>query len=894
MIESQLLGQEQLLRRITNHIRQSLELDQILTTAVAEVRSFLSTDRVKIYRFFEDGHGQVIAESIHDHRLPSLLGLHFPADDIPTQARELFRVARQRSIVDLANQRIGENSPEESEDIRYRPVDPCHVEYLRTMGVRSSVVVPILQQETLWGLLVSHHAEPRQISEADLQVLQSVVDQLEIAIMQATLVSQIQAQSAQEAAVNQISTLLHSVPAIQLDVALQATVDRFAGAGGRLYLLPNGSSAEVLYTCGEQPALLLDGQPLEHHYLWQNYLQTLDVAQAGNPSNPADSLSWIISDLYKYPAFRTLAPCFQSTTIRGLMMVPLWYGQRVLGCLTLFRNQIETKTLWAGEHDPDHRQLLPRQSFSAWCELKSGQIQEWTDAEVKLAQTIGAHFAMAAQQYHLYDAVNLLNASLEQQVQERTAKIQQAVEQQKALASVVAKIRASLDLNFTFQATVQEVRQLLEADRVGIFYFAPDSNWSQGEFIAEDVHPAFTSVLGIKVDDHCFSEKYAMEYHRGRIQAVADIYTAGLKDCHVEALSRLQIRANLIAPLSERDQLQGLLCIHQGSPREWTSSEIDFVTQIASQLCVGIQQAKLLSQTQQQAEQLSQALQTVQNTQSQLVQTEKMSSLGQLVAGIAHEINNPVNFIYGNLDHARAYTEDLLQVIQTYQKHYPEPVPSIQSVLESTDLNFVIADFPKILASMKMGSDRIRQIVQSLRTFSRLDQAERKPVDLHEGIESTLLILQHRLKLNGVLPGIQIVKEYGSLPLVECYAGQLNQVFMNILSNAIDALEARDLARSAEAIKASPSIIKIQTGLVCSQENQQQAVICIADNGNGMSEAVKSRIFDPFYTTKPVGKGTGLGLSISYQVITEKHNGTLECISQPGEGTEFWITLPLG
>lgn len=887
-MESQLLEQEQLLRRITNHIRQSLELKQILMTAVAEVRSFLSTDRVKIYRFFEDGHGQVIAESIHDHRLPSLLGLHFPADDIPLHARELFLAARQRSIVDLANQKIGVSSPDEFEDIRYRPIDPCHREYLQTMGVQSSVVVPILQQDTLWGLLVSHHAEPRQISEADLQLLQSVVNQLEIAIKQATLVSQITAQSEHEAAVNRVSTLLHGMPAIQPEPALQATVDLFAGAGGRLYLLPNGSSDEVVYTCGEQPLPLVDGRPMEQHYLWQSYLQSLDPAQAGSP----DSFAWTIADIYKYPAFRTLAPCFQFTTIRGLMMVPLWYGQQVLGCLTLFRHEIQTKTLWAGQHDPDSRQLLPRQSFATWCELKSGQAQEWTTAEVKLAQAIGAHFAMAAQQFHLYDKVQSLNANLEQQVQERTATLQQAFDQQKALASVVAKVRASLDLNFTFQATVQEVRQLLGADRVGIFYFDPESGWNLGEFIAEDVRPEFASVLGVKVYDHCFGEKYAGEYYRGRIQAVTDIHAAGLTDCHVEVLAKLQIRANLIAPLLEKDQLRGLLCIHQGQPREWTNSEIDFVTQIASQLGVGIQQAKLLTQTQRQAEQLSQALQVVQKTQSQLVQTEKMSSLGQLVAGIAHEINNPVNFIYGNLDHAKTYAEELVRVIKAYQEHYSQPVVPIQSILEEVDVDFVATDFPKILASMKMGSDRIRQIVQSLRTFSRLDQAERKPVDIHEGIESTLLILQHRLKLNGILPGIQIVKEYGHLPLIECYAGQLNQVFMNILSNAIDALETRDLTRPPETIKANPSRIKIQTQLV-HNETQKQAVICIADNGNGMPETVKSRIFDPFFTTKPVGKGTGLGLSISYQVVTEKHGGMLRCVSQQGQGTEFWITLPI-
>jgi light-regulated signal transduction histidine kinase (bacteriophytochrome) len=879
----QVLEQDRLLHRITYQIRQSLELEQVLSTAATEVRLVLGSDRVKIYQFHADGHGQVIAESIHQDRLPSLLGLHFPADDIPPHARELFLKARQRSIVNVETQEIGLSSAEqESIDICYRAVDPCHLEYLRTMGVQSSVVVPILQTEQLWGLLVSHSVEPRLVTEAELQLLQSVVNQLEIAITQAMLIKQVQQLAEHESKVNRISSLLHAVPTIQLQPALEEAVVLLQGMSGRLYLLGADSSPE-LYTIGEQPSLLAGDRPLEQSYLWQPYL-----------SYDGGQMPWSVRDIYEEPTCRTLTSVFQATSIRGLLVIPLCYGQQCLGCLTIFRQAIETETLWAGQFDSDSRQTMPRQSFTAWREFKGGQTQLWTEEDLKLAQALGEHFSMAVQQYHLYNQVQTLNTGLEQQVRERTATLEQAIDRQKALAGVVAKIRASLDLNFIFQATVREVRQLLGADRAGIFYFEPDSNWELGEFIAEDVLPEFMPILGTRVQDSCFSQDYAPHYHQGQIQVIANLETADLSECHKRTLSKLQIKANLVIPLLEGDCLWGLLCIHQCEhPHEWTASEIEFGRQIAAQLGVGIQQAKLLTQTQQQTAQLTQALHDLQNAQSQLVQTEKMSSLGQLVAGIAHEINNPVNFIYGNLDYAQTYAEALLRVIAVYQLHCSEQHPDIQSALEAVDFNFLAADFPKILASMKIGADRIRQIVQSLRNFSRLDQAERKPVDLHEGIDSTLLILQHRLKANGKSPGIEIIKEYSNLPLVECYAGQLNQVFMNILSNAIDALESREEVRSLDAARAHSSWIKIQTTLTQNTFNQKCAVISISDNGAGIPESVKSRIFDPFFTTKPVGRGTGLGLAISYQVVTEKHGGTLQCHSQPGEGTEFRIELPI-
>ena len=289
-----------------------------------------------------------------------------------------------------------------------------------------------------------------------------------------------------------------------------------------------------------------------------------------------------------------------------------------------------------------------------------------------------------------------------------------------------------------------------------------------------------------------------------------------------------------------------------------------------------------------QTQRLEKTLNELQETQLQLIQTEKMSSLGQLVAGVAHEINNPVNFIYGNLSHVSEYTQQLLTLINLYKQEYPNPKLPIIAWSEEIDFEFIIEDLPQILASMKVGADRIRDIVLTLRNFSRLDEAEMKPVNIHEGIDSTLLLLQSAFKDKYNCPGIEVIKNYGNLPPVECYAGQLNQVFMNILSNAIDVLHKRNKELLPEEIEKSPSTITIQTQVV--QENWVR--ISIKDNGMGMTEAVRSRIFDPFFTTKPVGAGTGLGLSLSYQIIVQKHGGRLRCISDIGAGAEFQIEIP--
>ncbi len=348
---------------------------------------------------------------------------------------------------------------------------------------------------------------------------------------------------------------------------------------------------------------------------------------------------------------------------------------------------------------------------------------------------------------------------------------------------------------------------------------------------------------------------------------------------------------------------------------------VDYITkpfhdrEVLARVSNQLMQRQLFQQTQSYAQQLEQTLTELKKTQAQLIQKEKMASLGQLVAGIAHEINNPVSFIYGNVQHADDYFKDLLKMLQLYQKEYPKATPVIQQEIDDVDLNFLLKDLPKLLGSMKMGAERIRQIVLSLKNFSRLDESEQKHVDIHEGIDSTLLILQHRFKETAGHPKIMLIKEYGNLPRVQCYAGQLNQVFMNIIGNAIDAVEeAMETGQWADGEQSpipycpSPTLrictevkyeedASIQTeNIVYNKSNWHPThiVIRIADNGPGIPAEVHQRLFDPFFTTKEPGKGTGLGLSISYQIVVEKHGGQLHCNSAPGQGTEFAIEIPIG
>lgn len=287
-----------------------------------------------------------------------------------------------------------------------------------------------------------------------------------------------------------------------------------------------------------------------------------------------------------------------------------------------------------------------------------------------------------------------------------------------------------------------------------------------------------------------------------------------------------------------------------------------------------------------QKQQLEQALNDLKNAQTQLIQNEKMVALGELVAGIAHEINNPINFIYGNLTYVNDYIQNLVTVIEAYQQEYPNPTPKINKIIEDIDLIFLINDVESLASGMYRGAKRIQEIIRSLRNFSRHDESEIKLVNIHEGIDSTLLMLQHRLRETETRPAIEVIKEYGNLPRMSCYASEINQVFLNLLNNAIDALEIP--YGESLPLNSTPQI-RISTELTTFNTIK----IHIADNGPGIAEAVQARLFDPFFTTKPVGKGTGLGLSISYQIVVQKHGGKITCCSSPGYGADFAIEIPV-
>lgn len=614
---------------------------------------------------------------------------------------------------------------------------------------------------------------------------------------------------------------------------------------------------------------------------------------------------------------------------------------------------------------------------------------------------------------------------------------QRQLEREKLIRSIAGRIHRSLTLTEILQTTVDEVRQFLNTDRVVIYRFNPD--WS-GYIVVESVAEKWMPIVGKNVQDFCFSEKYIKLYQQGRTRVISNIETCGLMPCHINFLKQFQVKAKLVVPILQNDNIWGLLIVHEcKSTRIWQEVDVNLLKQLATHVGIAIQQhqaeaeihqakqeleirvkqrtselsfvveqlenviverkkveeclrtvitntpivlyaldrdgiytfsdgkglenlgkkpgedvglsvfdvyngredilnpirrallgeeviwttkfgegiyenrvnplndetgiitgligiaidityrVKAEEALQNKAQELEESLHKLKTTQTQLIQTEKISSLGQLVAGVAHEVNNPVAFISGNLHIAYHYASDLLTHLQLYQNNYPNVAEEIENHAENIDLKFIGEDLLKMLSSMIVGTNRIREIMQSLRNFSRIDEADAKPVNIHEGLDSTLMILQHRIKKQPKHPEIQVIKEYKELPLVECYAGQLNQVFMNLLANALDAFDECNCDRTYQEIEINPNVLRISTELV----DDFHVGIRIGDNGPGIPESVIPKLFEPFFTTKPVGKGTGLGLSISYQIVTEIHKGKLKCISVPGKGTEFIIEIPI-
>ncbi|MCT7975145.1 GAF domain-containing sensor histidine kinase [Laspinema olomoucense] len=487
--------------------------------------------------------------------------------------------------------------------------------------------------------------------------------------------------------------------------------------------------------------------------------------------------------------------------------------------------------------------------------------REWSQWEQDLLEGVASQLAIAINQAQLYSATRA------------------AAQRESLLRLITNQIRSTLDLNTVLKTAVQGVRELLNTDRVVIYRFL--ENWA-GEIVVEDLNVPWPSIFGGIVADNCFKTDHAELYKQGRVRAINDIHQAGLNTCHVDFLARLEVKANLIVPINMPGHLWGLLIAHEcHSTRHWTQGEIDLLEQLGHQMAIAISQAELYQQVQDsatqyqaQAEQLERTLQELKATQQQLIQSEKLSSLGQLVAGVAHEINNANNFIHANLFYVHEYVEALKKAIDIYESAASEIPLEIEELNEEVDLDYIRSDSPNLISSMQQGSDRIRKIVQNLRNFSRLDEAGVKPVNLSEGLESSLSMLQHRFS-----PELKIHKHYHTKARVECHPAQINQVFFNLIDNALDA------------IASNPGTEGELTLSIC-EPYPNWVSISIKDNGPGISAQIQNQIFNPFFTTKPVGQGTGLGLSLCYQIIVKGHKGKIRCISE-GEGTEFIVELPL-
>ncbi|MEH2434219.1 MAG: GAF domain-containing protein [Nostoc sp.] len=808
-------------------IRQSLDLENIFHTTTGELRHLLNADRVAIYRFNPDWSGEFVFESVAEGWI-SLIDEQFQRPEVSENVSEC-------SAKDLAKPPVADTYLQDTEggsfsrcevyrvckDIYNSGFSNCYIKILEIYQARAYAIIAIYHGQKLWGLLAVYQNARIRDWQKDEVYLLTQVG------------TQLGVALQQAEFIQQMQTQAAEISkAAERQRALANTVEK----------IRQSLDIEAIFkTTTQEVRRLLEVERVAIYRFypdWSGEFVADSIVDGWTPMlKPQPVTEGVFlqgKQAVKYA--------------RNEVFVPISQGEKLWGLLVAYQNS---------------------------------QPRYWQDEEINLLAQVGVQLGVALQQAESLKQMQVQTQKLAQ----AAARERKAAEREKALAATVEKIRQSLDIHTIFATSTEEVRRLLEVDRVTIYRFGAD--WS-GKFVAESLAQGWTPIREIVpvVADDYLQETQGGRFANAKSCVIKDIYSANYSICHIALLELMQARAYMIVPIFQGEKLWGLLAAYQNiKPRDWQEDEVDLLMQIGTQLGVGLQQAELLEQTQRQKEEITQTLKELQHTQSQLIQSEKMAGLGQLVAGVAHEINNPISFIYGNITYVTEHAENLLKLLRLYQKQYPKITGEIQKQAAALDLDFISDDLPKVLTSMKIGADRISQLVLSLRSFSRLDETGMKPVDLHEGIDSTLLILQHRLQPETNSFAIEVVKQYGELPPLVCYGAQINQVFMNILNNAIDALENSATSRK----KIDNPKIWIRTEVI----SGNTILIWIADNGCGIPEIRRSRIFEPFFTTKQPGQGTGLGLSISYQIIVEKHGGNIKCVSEPGKGCEFWIEIPI-